>query len=83
MRSAEYAVYSVQVSCSQNNVDLAASSSTVSGVFDMFSTDPTRNIDKISASAWPDWDWCKENYRRLDFTQFMSTWVSVSTKGIK
>ncbi len=46
-------------------------------------TDPLRHIHVVREVAWPTWDDCKATYRPLNFKQFHSSWVSVSTKGVK
>ena len=44
--------------------------------------DATRHIHVSYELEWPSWDTCKETYKKIDWQQFLSTWVSVSTKGI-
>ena len=45
--------------------------------------DPTRNIQTLPSTVWPQFDWCRLNWRKFNFQKFESTWVSVTTKGVK
>ena len=45
--------------------------------------DPLRHIYVSRSVTWPTWDACKETYRPFNFKQFLSSWVSVSTKNIE
>ena len=49
----------------------------------VFMSDPARHIHKTAGVVAPSLDECRKSYKHINFQQFMSTWVSVTAKGIE